>query len=147
MTVSNSKNNTKTTCSIVKTVTRSKINVGNISLMNVNDNLTNDSQIIPNTFNKYFLTVAENPSTQVLQPMQGLGQFKKSPPTISVHGLDPPISDSQPLCIPRHSIHPSIWGLVFPIAFCPPACPRWFSYMVDYLTFVLYVLSIWAWLS
>jgi hypothetical protein len=30
------------------------------------------------------------------------------------------------------SLHPSIWGLVFPLAFCPPACPRWFSYTVDY---------------
>jgi len=28
--------------------------------MNVNDNLTNDSKIILNEFNKYFLTVAEN---------------------------------------------------------------------------------------
>jgi len=45
------------------------------------------------------------------------------------------------------SIHPSIWGLAFPLAFCPPACPRWFSYMVDYLAFILYVLPISAWLS
>ena len=45
------------------------------------------------------------------------------------------------------SIRPSIWGLAFPLAFCPPACPRWFSYVVDYLAFVLYVLPIWAWLS
>ena len=45
------------------------------------------------------------------------------------------------------SLHPSIWGLAFPLTFCPPACPRWFSYMVDYLAFVLYVLPIWAWLS
>ena len=28
--------------------------------MNVNDNLTNNSQIILNAFNKYFLAVAEN---------------------------------------------------------------------------------------
>jgi len=42
---------------------------------------------------------------------------------------------------------PSLLGLVFPLAFCPPACPRWFSYKVDYLAFVLYALPIWAWLS
>jgi len=40
--------------------TNSKVNVNNISLINVNDSLTNDSQIIANAFNKYFLTVAEN---------------------------------------------------------------------------------------
>ena len=52
-----------------------------------------------------------HPSTQMLQPMQGLGRLKKSPPTISAHGLDPPISDSQPLCTPCHSIHPSeVWS-------------------------------------
>ena len=45
------------------------------------------------------------------------------------------------------SFHPSIWGLVFPLTFCPPVCPRWFSYMVDYLAFVLYILPIWALLS
>jgi len=43
--------------------------------------------------------------------MQGLGRLKKSPPTISIFGLDPPISDSQPLCIPHHSIHPSEVGV------------------------------------
>jgi len=37
--------------------------------------------------------------------MQGLGRLKKSPPTISILGLALPISDSQPLCIPHHSIH------------------------------------------
>ena len=47
-----------------------------------------------------------HPSTQALQPMQGLDRFKKSPPKISVHYLDPTTSDSQPLCIPRHFIHP-----------------------------------------
>jgi hypothetical protein len=58
--ISNSKNKAETTCSIVKTETRSKVNVNSMSLMNVDDNLTNDSQIILNEFNKYFLTVVEN---------------------------------------------------------------------------------------
>jgi hypothetical protein len=58
--ISNSKNKMETTCSIVKTDTRSKVNVNNIALMNVNDNLTNDRQIMLNEFNKYFLTVAES---------------------------------------------------------------------------------------
>jgi len=44
----------------MKTVTRSEVKVCNISLINVNDNLTNDSQIIANAFNKYFLIVLEN---------------------------------------------------------------------------------------
>ena len=48
--------------------------------------------------------------SQALQPMQGLGWLKKSPPAISILGLALPISDSQPLCIPHHSIHPSkVW--------------------------------------
>jgi hypothetical protein len=48
--------------------------------------------------------------SQALQPMQGLGRLKKSPPIISTLGLALPISDSQPLCIPHHSIHPSeVW--------------------------------------
>ena len=48
--------------------------------------------------------------SQALQPLQGLGRLKKSPPTISILGLALPISDSQPLCIPHHSIHPSeVW--------------------------------------
>jgi hypothetical protein len=42
--------------------------------------------------------------SQALQPMQGLGRLKKSPPTISILGLALPISDSQPLCVPHHSI-------------------------------------------
>ena len=49
--------------------------------------------------------------SQALQPMQGLGRLKKSPPTISILGLALPISDSQPLCIPHHSIHPLRFGL------------------------------------
>jgi len=52
-----------------------------------------------------------------------------------------------PASLHPSSLHPSVRGLAFPLAFCPPARPRWFSYMVDYLAFVLYVLSIWAWLS
>jgi hypothetical protein len=52
--------------------------------------------------------------SQALQPMQGLGRLKKSPPTISILGLDLPISDSQPPCIPHHSIHLSeVWPLPF----------------------------------
>jgi len=51
---------TKTSLNIIKTVTRSEVNVNNASLKNVNDNLTNDSQIIANAFNNYFLTVVEN---------------------------------------------------------------------------------------
>jgi hypothetical protein len=46
--------------------------------------------------------------SQALQPTQGLGRLKKSPPTISVLGLASPIIDSRPLSIPYHSIHPSI---------------------------------------
>jgi len=48
--------------------------------------------------------------SQALQPMQGLGRLKKSPPAIFILGLALPISDSQPLCSPHHSIHPSkVW--------------------------------------
>jgi hypothetical protein len=40
--------------------------------MNVNDNLTNDSQIILNAFNKYFLTVAENINVENLYDKNSL---------------------------------------------------------------------------
>jgi hypothetical protein len=49
-------------------------------------------------------------NSQALQPMQGLGRLKKSSPTISILDLNPPISESQPPCIPHHSIHPfEVW--------------------------------------
>jgi hypothetical protein len=111
-------------------------------------NFSDRGQSICAGYTKYSQTHYTAPQTsrhsQALQPMQGLGRLKKSPPTISIIGLAPPISDSQPLCIPHHSIHPSIRGLAFPLAFRPVACPRWFSYMVDYLALILYVLPIWA---
>ena len=47
-----------------------------------------------------------------------------------------------PASLQPSSLHPSSWGLAFPLAFCPLACPRWFSYMADYLAFVLCVLPI-----
>jgi len=58
--ISDSKNKTKTTWSIIKTVTRSKVHVSNISLISIIDYLTNNSHIMASAFNKYFLTVAEN---------------------------------------------------------------------------------------
>jgi hypothetical protein len=58
--MSNAKNKIKTTSNIIKTVTRSTVNVNNTSLTHVNDSLTNNSQITANAFTKYFLTVAEN---------------------------------------------------------------------------------------
>jgi hypothetical protein len=65
------------------------------------------------TIMQHFRSQAELDSlthSQALQPMQGLGRLKKSPPAISILGLDPLISESQPLCIPHHSIHPSeVW--------------------------------------
>ena len=42
--------------------------------------------------------------SQAQQPMQGLGPLKKSPPSISILGLAPPISDS----LHPSSLHPSI---------------------------------------
>ena len=56
----------KSTWSIIKTVTRSKVDVNIISLIHVNDNLTNNNQIKVNAFDKYFLTVAENISVENL---------------------------------------------------------------------------------
>ena len=48
--------------------------------------------------------------SQALQPMQGLARLKRSPPTISTLGTALPVPDSQPLCIPHHSIHTSkVW--------------------------------------
>jgi len=35
----------KCTCSIINTVTSSKVSVNNIALVHINDNLTNNSQI------------------------------------------------------------------------------------------------------
>ena len=58
--ISNSKNKMKTAWRIIKTVTRSKVNINNMFLIDVADNLPNNSQIIACAFNKYFLTVAGN---------------------------------------------------------------------------------------
>lgn len=58
--MSNAKNKMKSTWSIIKTVTRSKVNVNNISLIHVNDNLTNSNQMKVTALDKYFLTVTEN---------------------------------------------------------------------------------------
>ena len=94
-------------------------------------------------FIQAIINQSQSPLThsQALQPMQGLGRLKKSPPTISILDLDPPISDSQPLCIPHHSIHPSkVWPSHLPSAL--RLVQSDFSYMVDYLAFVLYVLPI-----
>ena len=55
-----SKNKTKTTWSIIKTVSRIKVHVSNVSLINVIDYVTNNSHSMANALNKYFLTVAEN---------------------------------------------------------------------------------------
>ena len=50
----NSKNMTKTTWSSITTVSNNKTSTNNVSMMNVNNNLSNDSQTISNAFNKYF---------------------------------------------------------------------------------------------
>jgi hypothetical protein len=50
----------KSTSSMIQTVTSSNVNVNNISLIHVNDNLSNNSQIKANALKKYFQTVAEN---------------------------------------------------------------------------------------
>jgi hypothetical protein len=45
---------TKTIWSIITTASSNTTNTNNISIMNVNNNLSNDSQTISNAFNKYF---------------------------------------------------------------------------------------------
>ena len=44
----------KTTCSIIKTVSSNESNTKNISMINTNNILANDTQTIANAFNKYF---------------------------------------------------------------------------------------------
>jgi len=51
--------------------------------MNVNDSLTNDSQITLNAFNKYFLTVAENINIENLYDKNGL--LNNTNPLIYIH--------------------------------------------------------------
>jgi len=83
--------------------------------------------------------------SQALQPMQGLGRLKKSPPTISILGLALPIltpSLSASLITP--SIHLR-FGL--PTRLLLSGLSKVIFLMVDYLAFVLYVLPISAWLS
>jgi len=45
---------TETTWSIFTTVSSNKTDTNNVSMMNVNNNLSSDSQTISNAFNKYF---------------------------------------------------------------------------------------------
>ena len=66
---------------------------------------TNIILVRANTHNNHSFT-----HSQVLQPMQGLGQLKKPPPVISISGPGPPVPESQLLCILPHSINPSqVW--------------------------------------
>jgi hypothetical protein len=58
--LSNSENKSKTTWSIIRTITSNKKNVNNISMMKINDKLTSNHQIIGDNFNKYFASVAAN---------------------------------------------------------------------------------------
>ena len=58
LTCSNSK--TKTTWNIVKNTSNLKTNTHNITSINVSSNLSFNSQTIAETFNKYFVSVAQN---------------------------------------------------------------------------------------
>jgi len=55
-----SKNKQTTAWSIIKTVMTNKINANNASVMNINDNLSNNHLTVANTLNKNFLSVTNN---------------------------------------------------------------------------------------
>jgi len=55
-----SNNKPKATWNIVKTVTNKKDNVDNLISMNINDKISSNPQVIANSFNSYFSSVAEN---------------------------------------------------------------------------------------
>jgi hypothetical protein len=56
----NSKNNQTTAWSIIKTVTTNKNNANNVSVININVNLSNNYLTIANAFNINYLSVANN---------------------------------------------------------------------------------------
>jgi len=56
----NSKNKSKTTWNIVKTITNNKNINNNISTMNIKDKLSSNPLVIVNAFNTSFSSVAEN---------------------------------------------------------------------------------------
>jgi hypothetical protein len=58
--IADSDNRTKATWNIVKTLTGNKIKRKEISHININNTLTDNYQLIVNSFNTYFLTVTEN---------------------------------------------------------------------------------------
>jgi hypothetical protein len=58
--LTSSNNKTKTTWNIVKSTLNMKPNTHNITSINVNGNVFSNSQVIAETFNKYFVTVAQN---------------------------------------------------------------------------------------
>ena len=55
-----SDNKPKATWNIVKTITNKKDNVDNLISMNINDKISSNTQVIVNSFNSYFSSVAEN---------------------------------------------------------------------------------------
>jgi hypothetical protein len=55
-----SDNKPKATWNIVKTITNKKDNVDNLISMNINDKISSNPQVIANSFNSYFSSVAEN---------------------------------------------------------------------------------------
>jgi hypothetical protein len=58
--LTSSNNKTKTTWNIVKSTLNMKPNTHNITSISVNGNVFSNGQVIAETFNKYFVTVAQN---------------------------------------------------------------------------------------
>jgi hypothetical protein len=60
----NSSNKTKTTWNIINENINKRPQKNYISLLNINGTITHNSQVIANTFNTYFLTVAQHIHTE-----------------------------------------------------------------------------------
>ena len=58
--IKKSLNKSKTTCNIIKTITKKKNSTNNILTMNVDNKLSSIPLTISNALNSYFLSVAEN---------------------------------------------------------------------------------------
>ena len=67
--LTSSKNKTITTWNIIKNTSNIKPNTQNINSINVNDNLSFNGQIIAASFNKYFLSIAQNIHVSNQMPM------------------------------------------------------------------------------
>ena len=89
----NSKNKQTTVWSIIKILTTNKSNANNVSVMNINDNLSNNHLTIANALNKSFLSVTNNININNYMKQVHLVSNNNSPLHYLHHAFKQPFSN------------------------------------------------------